>query len=369
MTSTEPTTTAPADSDDREVFGIGEPCGVCHYVTGRGQICGNTVYANSVKGRLPLYCGQPGQAEWQEQHGTPGDKTHRSDLATYPRKRAEMDKEDVAKLAAAEAARRGITRRHKVSEPTAPVSAPAETSAAPAGPVTVADLSDALPESPVEALAELARLVTGRVVAVRREMDEVRAGAEARAAEIENENAERTAELDTLRAELESDREEARQITEQARSEIRAANDAQLRIEGELNAARERITALEQALTDAENRHRAEVAEVREREEARYDRLVAAFAATRPDAETSAAQPDDENRPVTEEAVQTMAKRVERNEITQRAQVWYIANSVAPRPAAAVLARMQSNGYLHIGSQGQPERVTLTDAYRNRSRQ
>ncbi|MGW5388197.1 hypothetical protein [Nocardia sp. NPDC003963] len=359
MTSTtEQTTTTPADPD-REIFGKGDPCGVCHFVTGPGEICGNVVYANKEKGRLPLYCGQEGQAGWQQQHGTPGNEDHKSELATYYRKRAGMEKEEVAELAAAESARRGIIRRHKASEPT-----PAPVESAPAGPVTVADLAEALPESPVEALAELARLITGRVIATRKEMDDVRAAAEERAAEIEAENVERTAELDAMRAELENDRTEARETTERAKAEIRAAEDARIHAEGKLSAAHQRIEELEAALTAADRRRVEEVERVRREEREEFRLAMREFAATVRGEEAPAKEPArTEDVPVTEDAVQTMAKRVERNEVTQRGQVWYIANSMAPRPAAAVLTRMQSNGYVRVGSQGDPERVTLTDAY------
>lgn len=361
MTSTEQAaTTAPADPE-REIFGKGDPSGVCHFVTGPGQICGNVVYANKEKGRLPLYCGQEGQAEWQQQYGTEGNSEHKSELATYYRKRAGMEKEEVAALAAAETAQRGIIRRHKASAPSA---APAETPAAPAGPVTIDDLVNALAESPIDALTQLTQLFVGRVSAARAEMDAVHAKADQRVAEIEQQAVQSAEELAAERESLEVERAEVQALREQVEGERAAANEARLRAEGERDGAQRRIAELEQQIADSERRHRAEIAEVREREEARYDRLVAAFAATRTDTETAPTkgEPADE-RPVTAESVQTMAKRVARNEVTRSGPVWKIANAVAPRPAAAVLNRMQSDGYLLIGSQGEPERVTLTEAY------
>ncbi|NKY60989.1 hypothetical protein [Nocardia flavorosea] len=368
MTSTEQTRTAttPDREDyDTEIFGTGEECGVCHFPTGRGEICGNVVYANGPKGRLPLYCGQEGQAHWQKENGTEGNSRHQSSLAGYPRKTLGMTKEDCAALAEAEAARRGIVRRAKSD--TAPASAPAAEVApaptAPTGPVVPVDLSDALPDSPVEALAELAQLIVGRVVAARKEMETVRNAAEDRAAEIERENADRVEELAAQRAELEAEQEAAREITARAETAIREANEARLRTEGELDGARRRIAELESALEAAEQRRIAEVAEVRRVEREEFRMAMREFATT-VRGETSAREAErTEDKPVTEEAVETMAKRVARNEITRRGPVWHIANAVAPRPAAAVLNRMQADGYLHLGSQGDPERVTLTDTY------
>lgn len=289
MTSTDQaTTTAPgaptADDYDTDTFGIGEACGVCIFPTGPGQICGNVVYANQAKGRLPKYCGQEGQEHWQAQHGTEGNKRHKSDLAGYPRRQLGMTPEDVQALADAEAARRGIGRRLKAetsSAATTPaVAAPvADAAAAPAAPVP--DLAEALPESAVDALAELARLIAGRVVATRAEMDAIRADADARVAEVEREAAQQAEALAAERAGLESDRAEAQAARDRAEDEIRQAREARLTTEGQLTEARARIAELERALSDAEARHRAEIADVRRAEEERYDKLVAAFAATR----------------------------------------------------------------------------------------
>lgn len=370
MTSTEQTRNTSVDRDEYEtdVFEIGEPCGVCRFPIGRGQICGNVVYANNNKGRLPWYCGQEGQAEWQKRHGTPGAEGHRSDLATYPRKKYGMNKEEVAALARAEAARRGITRRLKVDGNTTPTAALiTESVTETAAPIAPGNLADALPESPVEALAELARLVAGRVVAVREEMDTVRAAAEARAAEIEAENAARTEELDAMRAELENDRAEAQEITERAKSEIRAAEDARLHAVGELSAAQKRIAELEAALAAAEARRIEEVEQVRRTEREEFRLAMREFAATVRGEKEPAREATPREVPITEEVMANMVVRIERGEIDRRGAVWHVANAAATRPTAQVLDHMQEAGYLRVGT-GNPAPVTVTNAYRQRPR-
>ena len=354
------TTAAPEhEVYDTDTFGIGEPCGVCIFPTGAGKICGNTVYANQAKGRLPKYCGQEGQAEWQAQYGTEGDRRHRSDLAGYPRRQLGMSTEDIQALATAEAARRGITRRLKAE--TVPAPAPADSVAAADGPLE--GIVEVLPESPVDALAELAQLIVGRVVAVKHEMDSVRKGFEAQAEESARELALRAEELDAEReavagerAAAEEDRAELAQARVAAESEIREAREAQLTVEGQLKEARKRIEELERAAAATAERHREELAEVRKYEEARYDKMVAAFAATRAEEAPAARRRD---LPITDESVQTMAGRVSRGEITVREDgTWLIVNAVAPRPAAAVLDHMMSARLLVIG-EGEPAPVAL----------
>ncbi|MGW0163535.1 hypothetical protein ACWDUN_29860 [Mycobacterium sp. NPDC003323] len=377
MTSIETTTTDPApverEAYDTDTFGIGEACGVCIFPTGPGQICGNVVYANQAKGRLPKYCGQEGQEHWQAQHGTEGNKRHKSDLAGYPRRTLGMTPEDVQALADAEAARRGIGRRLKsetASAATNPaVAAPvADAAAAPAAPVL--DLADALPESAVDALAELARLIAGRVVATRAEMDAIRADAEARVAEVEREGAQRAEALDAERAGLESDRAEAQAARDRAEDEIRQAREARLTTEGQLTEAKARIAELERALSDAEARHRAEIAEVRRTSEERYDKLVAAFAATRtePVRDVPAAQPRRKAAPpITADVLENMAGRVHRGEVIQvGGQRWRIASADATTPAAATLDHMNAAGFLDFGP-GDPAVVMLSPAWAKRT--
>lgn len=344
---------------ERDIFGIGDPCGVCHFVLGPGQICGNTVYANNAKGRLPLYCGQDEQAEWQQQYGTDGNSKHRSDLATYPRKRAGMNREEVADLAAAETERRGIIRRHKASETTATERAPA-----PPTPPAVEDLSDALPESAVDALAELTRLITGRVVAVRHEMDDLRTDMEERAAKVDAERVQNMEKLDTERATLEQERAAASEITERAQAEIRTADDARVHAEGELSAARARIIELEGKLAAAEQQRMAEVEQVRRTEREEFRLAMREFAATVRGDEIPTRESDQaEVWEVTSERIQTLAPRVAKNHVSRHGDEWHIGNVPATRPAAAILDHMAEAGYLHVGSQGDPERVTLTDSF------
>ncbi|MBF6358442.1 hypothetical protein IU449_28505 [Nocardia higoensis] len=357
MTDQTTTDTAAPEREeyDTETFGVGEPCGVCIFPVGPGEICGNVVYANTAKGRLPKYCGQEGQAEWQTQHGTEGNVRHKSDLAGYPRRQLKMTKEEVQALADAETARRGITRRLKTDA--APVNAAAETDAAPVAPL--ADLGQALPDSPIDALAELARLIAGRVVAARAEMDDVRTTAERRAAEIEAEGTALIEGLERERAELEADRAEAQAVTTRAQGEIRAAEDARLRAEGELTSAQRRIAELERALADADARRVAEVEEVRRFEREEFRRTMREFAATvRGDEPATVAA--RELPEVTDDAVKTMAARVEAGHVTRRKAKWHLANAAANRAAARVLDHMDAAGYLHIVGDTDPELVTLS---------
>ncbi|WP_157124961.1 hypothetical protein [Nocardia pseudovaccinii] len=364
----------PADSGEGQArFAVGEACGVCRFPVGPGQICGNTVYANVASGgALPKYCGQAGQAEWQAQHGTEGNPGHLSDRAGYPRRRLDLTKDDVARLALAEAARRGIGRR---SATTAESASPATTSAD-AAPVTdavaapaatVPDLAAALPESAVDALAELARLIAGRVVAMRAEMDGVRTAADERVAQVERAGEQLAEELAKERAGLESDRAEAQAARERAESEIREAREAQLVAEGQLREARQRITELEQASIDAGERHRGEIAEVRQAEEARYDKLVAAFAATTAARESKPARRSRELS-ITDDGVREMALRIERGEVTWGGDAgWLLGNAKSTRPGARTLDHMATAGYLDIG-EGEPGPVTLSEQYRTRDK-
>lgn len=362
MNTTTETTTA-HESD--EIFGVGEPCGVCIFPTGEGEICGNTVYANQAKGRLPKYCGQEGQAEWQAKHGTEGNPRHRSDLAGYPRRQLGMTPEDVQTLAAAEAARRGITRRTTKAE----AAAPAPAAEVPAGPTAPADLAEALPESAVDALAELARLITGRVVAVRHEMDAVRTEFEQRTEELEREAEQRAADLAAEREAVEADRAKLAELTERAESEIRAANDDRLRVEGELAAARRRVAELEAALAESEARRVADVEEVRRFEREEFRRTMREFAATvrgeREEEATAVVVAKD--APITAPVVARMAVRIERGDLTlSKDGRWLLGNADAIRPAVNVIEHMMKAGYLAIGEgKGDaPAPVTLTDEYR-----
>lgn len=282
------TTTTEAAADDR--LGVGNPCGVCQFPAGRAedgtpQICGNVVYVNVRNGQLPKYCGQEGQDAHQAAHGTPGNPGHRSELAGYPRKQLGLSSKDTAAIARAMAADLGIglsTLR------------PADAAPAAAAPVVAAASETGAPEesvSALDALGDLARVIGERVAAVRAEMDSVRAESAHAVAETESE---RVRLADAMAAELAAlmgDREQARAITEDAARRIGEADDNRLRAEGALAAANQRIATLETALIDVQARHRTEIAEVRAAEEARYDRLVAAFAKTRDEDTAPAAAP------------------------------------------------------------------------------
>src|SRR5690606_12919579 len=179
-------------------------------------------------------------------------------------------------------------------------------------------------------------------------------------AEIEAEGTALIEGLERERTELEADRAEARAITERAQGEIRAAEDARLRAEGELSAARQRIAELEQALTEADARRLAEVEEVRRFEREEFRRTMREFAATvraHSDEPVSVRElPED-----TDEAVQAMARRVEAGHVTRAGGVWALANATANRAAAAVLDHMHAVGHLHLG-EGDPAPVSLTES-------
>lgn len=352
------TTTTEYEPHTTDIFAVGEACGVCHFVTGPGEICGNTVYANDAKGRLPMFCGAPGQAEHAERAGTETDTRHRSDLATYPRRRAQMSKEQVAELAAAETVRRGITRRLKFDAQTGAVT---EIAPAPAAPV---ELGAALPDAPLEALEELARLVTARVVAARAELAQVQSAAEERVADAQAEIDRRTAELEAQAADVARAGEEARELTERAGSEINTAREAQLRAEGQLAQARERIGELERELGETRTRHQEELETVRRREEDRFERVIATFAKTREDAPTPRRKASA--RTVTRGHTEESALAIDRGEVQRAGDRWLIRGSVPNPTAVRTLDHMREVGYLMIG-QGEPATVTLTDAWTRRS--
>ncbi len=339
-------------------YAVGEACGVCRFPVGPGQICGNPVYANvATGGALPKYCGQEGQAQWQAQHGTDGNPGHLSDRAGYPRRRLQLTKDDVARLADEEAARRGIGRRKAETASVATVSAPiADAVTAPAAPSEQAPT----PGSAVDAFADLAQAITQRVAAVRAEMDALRTDCQTQMADTMAERERLAEDVATQIQGLEQDRAQAQAITERAAAEIQKANEARLRAEGELSSALRRIAELEQALLDASNQHRAEIAEVREREEARYDRMVSAFAQT-VRTEPEPPSPEDTGRPPSESALTDMGRLVRAGKVTRR-EGWHTGNGPATRPAARTLDWMLEQGLIAIGEagEGMPAPVTLT---------
>jgi hypothetical protein len=275
-----------------ERFAPGEQCGVCHFPTGTGQICGNPVYAVAGKGALPKYCGMANQEQYQAAHGTDGVAGHLSERAGYPRKQFGMDPAEVKRLAKELAESSGVHRR----TPVVPVSndgAPEKDSTATesasregdarmrvrglAGGGT--DHSARLAEY-LLAAAELAAALGDEMTALRAEAD-TRVGREAsltRAAVADKEQAERA-----LRETRESTRitlEQAEQLQRDAQERAEAAHAAQLRAEGELSAAQKRIEALETQQArhgDIEARHRAEIERVRAEESARTDRILEQF--------------------------------------------------------------------------------------------
>lgn len=356
------TSTEQQQSERDYEFGVGDPCGVCHFPVGPGQICGNTVYANRSKGRLPAYCGMAGQEEWQAKHGTEGNKAHRSDVAKYPRDKFGMTKEETAALAEAESVRRGYTRRLKAEAPAAATAPVAAVPTVPATAPTIEDLVEALAESPIEALAQLTQLFVGRVGAARMEMETVRADADQRIADIESEATEAAERLAAERGSLEAERAEVQALRERAEAQIREANESRLRTEGELNGARQRITELEAEISEAEQRHRAEVEKVRREERENFLEGMKALGATYRAEAATVPQPMRET-PVTDQAITDIGARVARNEATWREGKWHINNAAATHPVVRVLDHMREAGYLQVGSVGAPERVTLTETF------
>lgn len=345
---------------DTEVFAPGEACGVCHFPVGEGQICGNTVYANVTKGRLPLYCGQDGQAGWQQQNGTEGNARHRSELATYPRKKFGMAKEDPARLAAEEAARRGIGRRKLRDD------APADS--------TASEEAPAEPVSQVDALAELAQLFIRGVGAVRQEVEAAHEESAARVAEVAAEREQWAAEVEQEKAALAeekealaADRAAAAADTERAVIEVQDANDARLTVEGELKAARGRIAELEQEIKAMREQHHRDLTEVRQREEARFDRMVAAFAATRPATELETAAPEPRKAPTTPgpDAQEKMMSRVENGHVTVVNREWVLSNAKANTAAANTLSWLLKECRITVTNEGQVKPVTLATVREN----
>lgn len=353
------------------LFAPGDPCGVCQFPTDRGKVCGNVVYANEPKGRLPRYCGQEGQAKWQAQHGTEGNPKHLSDRAKYWRDTYGMSSpEEAAKLAEAEAARRGIGRRSET--PDAAESEPVLTVVP-----TVPEESE--PTSAIEALADLATALTGRVTAVREEMDEVRAECEARMTELDAERERLTAEVEAEKQALAEDRETAqntterakldvREATERAENAIREATESRLKTEGELKSARERIKKLEQQLTDMTERHKREIEDlrkthkneienVRKVESDRFRETMRDFALT-----IRHEQPAEADRPEptpTPQAIADLTKWIVKGVVTRRNGRWHTGNGWATNPAARTLDWMLSVESIAVG-EGDPAPVTMT---------
>lgn len=349
-------------------FAIGEPCGVCQFTTGKGTICGNVVYANQLKGRLPRYCGQAGQAEWHAKHGTEGVAGHMSDRAGYPRRIYDMTTEQAAELAEAEAVQRGIGRRNPGADDHADaVEAAPVLSAVP----DVPEQQPAEPESAVDALADLATALTGRVIAVRREMEELQATCDAQITETETERERLADEVAAQLQGLAADQELAKATTERALIEVREANDRadtaireatdiRLQVEGELKAARQRVADLEAALAAAEKRRVSEVAEVRETEYQRFRELVREFAATtRPQPETAAPEPRKAPTTPGPDAQEKMMQRVRNGHVTVVDREWVLSNAKANTAAANTLSWLLEESRITVTDEGQVSPVTL----------
>jgi hypothetical protein len=343
----------------KATFAPGEPCGVCRFPMGPGKICGNVVYASYGKGALPKFCGADGQAQWQEQHGTEGHREHQAELAGYPRRRAGMSVADAARLAEEESARLGIVRHTAAAEPETPAAAPAR-DAAPEAP--------AEPVSAVDALAELALQFGRGVGAVRQEVDAMREQAAAQAAEIAAEREQWAAEVEQEKAALEEekqalakDREAAKSDTERAVIEVQDANDSRLKVEGELKAARGRITELEQEIKALREQHRHELAEVRTHEEARYNRMVDAFAATIrvPEPETAAPKPRKVPTIPTPDVQEKMMQRVQNGHVTVIDREWVLSNAKANAAAANTLSWLLNECRITVTDEGQVKPTTL----------
>ena len=349
------------------LFAPGDPCGVCQFPTGRGEVCGNVVYANEPKGRLPRYCGQKEQVRWQAQHGTEGNPKHLSDRAKYWRDTYGMSSpEEAAQLAAAEAARRGIGRRSEADE-----SAPAAESEpvltvvppAPEGPE---------PQSSIDALADLATALTGRVQAIREEMDEMRAESEAQRVELDAERERLAAEVETEKQGLAADRETAQNTTERAKLDVREANEARLQTEGELKSARARIAELEAALDDAKKQHKREIGEIREAhkreveevrkvEYERFREMMRDFASTVRHDEKPDTAPKLRKAPTTPgpDAQDQMMQRVQNGDVTVVDREWVLSNAKANTAAANTLSWLLNECRITVTDEGQVKPVTL----------
>ncbi|WP_227985563.1 hypothetical protein [Nocardia spumae] len=336
--------TTPAAAD-HEIFEPGEPCGVCRFPMGPGKICGNTVYASHGKGALPKYCGQDGQAQWQAQNGTEGNPGHRSDLAGYPRKKANMSTGDAARLAEEEAARRGITRRNAAAaeeQQPAPVPAPAE-------PATAEP-----EESADSAIAALAALLTGlphHVARVREEIERATAEREARIAEEVAKREELAAEVTAEREALATDRAEAQAARERAETEIREARDSRLKTEGQLRSAQARIEELEREIAALKIAHRAEIEEVRRTEREEFRELMQTFAQTikAPEPAPRVAAVPAVPEPGAQAA---MLKRVAAGSVTLVEGVWHQSNAKANTAAVVTLDWLRDAGQIQVAEDG-----------------
>ena len=348
-TATDSAATAPAAAGaEHDIFAPGEPCGVCRFPIGPGQICGNTVYASHGKGALPKYCGQKGQAQWQAQHGTEGDTSHQSDLAGYPRKRAGMSTADAARLAEEEAARRGIVRRKAATESEAPATAPAASTA----PAESTPTEEATPESAGAALAALVQLLPGKVGALREEIAQAEADRDAQVAAEIAKREEMAAEVAAEREALAQERAEAQAARERAESEIREATDARLQTEGKLESSTARVEELERELAALKVTHREEVEEVRRTEYKRFREMMSDFAATVRSSETPAVQQHSLPEP-TQEALDGMMNRVAHGDVTVVEGAWCLSNATANKAAAVTLDRLRDAGRLRITDTGQ----------------
>lgn len=340
QTTAEQTATEPA-------FKVGDPCGVCQFPIGIGKICGNVVYANQTRGRLPRYCGQAGQAEHQAAHGTTGDPAHMSDRAAYPRRVYSMSKEEATRLADEAAARLGIGPRRHHTDAEEP--APAATEPEPATTVEA-------PKSAIDELAELATAFIGRVGTVREEMQQVRDDAEARVQAEVAEKERVLAEVAEEKAALAKDRQAAQADSERAVIAVKEADDARLQLAGELKAAKERIAELEAALDAAEQRRIAEVEEVRKEERAEFRLAMREFASTvRNEATPEKSPAERESRPVpepSEEARESMMKRIRNGHVTVVDRAWVVSNTKATTATARTLDQLYQDGRITVTEQG-----------------
>ena len=345
--------TPAAVDHDGESFEPGEPCGVCRFPMGPGQICGNVVYASHEKGALPKYCGQEGQSVWQAKRGTEGDPRHQSSLAGYPRKQAKMTAADAGRLAEEEAARRGIGRRRKSSAPETP--AAAAPAAASVEPVTAAPEEEA-PESAIASLAALVAQLPGRIATVRGEIEQAYADRDAIVAEVMAEREQLAAEIEAERDALAKDRAAAQAARERAETEIRTATDAKLQTEGELRSAQKRIEELERELAEQKSRHRAEIEEVRRTEYDRFREMMRDFAATiqKPEPEPRIATVPTEP---TEEAQAAMLKRVGAGSVTFIDGEWFQSNAKANAAAVVTLNHLREAGKIEVAANGQALRA------------
>jgi hypothetical protein len=366
------------NSESDALVSIGQVCGVCRWPTAPGVICGVPVYATAARGTLPKFCGAPGQAHWQEQWKTPGNPDHVAERAGYARKLAGMSAGEAKALAETRA--RELHIHHRAPRP--PV-APAESVPAQAEPAeqsaSAAEVSEQAPVVPAtvggeyEQLDRLAEILNGAgdlVAAFRGRLDAMRAdyehridqeAARARAA-VDAESATRQ-EIATLREESGRAVQQAQADVESARAEAVTARDAQLRAEGRLEDARERIARLETELAEIRDGQRAEIERVRREAAEQAERMIDAALRAQTRERVEAISRRQEGEPP-ESAIDEMSGRVRAGRVYRSGGTWFTGpNEQATHGAVRTLDWMLEQRMIVLAS-GDPARATLTQKRR-----